>query len=127
MPRIPAKPFLKGNPGGPGRPKKDPLVKKALKMTRNEVEECLVRYLRCSVEELKDLVKNDKLTTIEMLVARIIYQGIRTGDQQKLNFLLERIVGKVKDQIEHNIIRPTVIERLDGSEVQLGVIEGDTE
>jgi hypothetical protein len=124
---MPKKLFEKGNPGGPGRPKKDPLVKKAAKMTRNEVEECLVRYLRHSVSELKELIKNDKLTTIEMLVARIIYQGIRTGDQQKLNFLLERIVGKVKDQIEHNIIRPTVIERLDGTQVQLGVIDEGNE
>lgn len=120
--------YKKGNPGGPGRPKKDPDLKMAMAFTRTSVEKLLVRFLCMNLDELKTIMDDRKRPAIEHFVARIVHFGLSSGDQQKLNFLLERIVGKVRDQIEHTVIRPTVIERLDGSQVQLGVIdEGNSE
>lgn len=120
--------YKKGNQYGKlgGRPRKDPDVGAVMKINRTTVEACLAKYLGMPLEMLAVVMKDTTLPNIEHMVARIIYQGIKYGDQQKLNFLLERIVGKVRDQIEHTVIKPTIIERLDGSEVQIGVIEGDS-
>lgn len=127
MPKSKPHLFQKGWKGGPGRPPKDKDLKTALKMTRTEVESNMVRFLKMSLLELEDVVKDKNLTVNEHILANISLYAIKNGDPQRLGFLLDRIIGKVRDQIEHTVIRPTIIERLDGSQLQLGAIEGDSE
>ena len=35
-----------------------------------------------------------------MLVARILYEGIKRGDHVKLEWVYSRLVGKVKEEVE---------------------------
>lgn len=120
--KKPANAFPVGNKLSNGRPKKDPLIKKAAKFTRTSIEALLTQFLYLNMDELNAVIEDAKRPTIDHFVAKILQIGIKTGDQQKLNFLLERIIGKVRDQIEHTVVRPTIIRRLDGSEVQLGAV-----
>lgn len=53
------------------------------------------------VPQLQAILKDPKTKVIDALVASIALHGIKKGDNARMNFLLDRIIGKVKDQVEH--------------------------
>jgi hypothetical protein len=56
-----------------------------------------------------------------MYIARILVKGISEGDTQRLNFLFDRLIGKVKEVKEITTPKPTVMKLLDGkTEIILG-------
>lgn len=81
------KPGQSGNPSG--RPKG--------KLTRDEVEAIMARFTRLSREELQIVVQNPKSTMLEIMVASVMAKAAKDGDCARLNFLLDRSIGKVKD------------------------------
>lgn len=92
--------FQKGKPGGPGQPKIPVEVIEARKINKVESERILNKFLHLSLDELAAFA-NDKSNTVhEMLVARILYEGIKRGDHVKLEWVYSRLVGKVKEEIE---------------------------
>ncbi len=52
-------------------------------------------------QELEDAIKLRKLPVLELAIAQIFAATIVTGDYQRLNFLLDRAIGKVP------VIEPT--------------------
>lgn len=112
--------FQKGNPGGPGRPKKDPAFAQVYKLTKHEVEQGLIHFLKMDVDELEETLKDKKRTVMEHMVGRVALMAIKNGDYQRLNFLLERIIGKPKEAIEHTVIKPTIVELSNGKTIELG-------
>lgn len=95
------KPFKKGHPGGPGRPKKDPELAKAEKLTRTEAEQHLIRFMQMDIQELELVLKDKKRKVIEHIIGRIALMAIKQGDHTRLNFVLDRLIGKVKDKVEN--------------------------
>jgi len=96
--------FQPGNPGGPGRPKMPEDVLEAKRLSKAELERVFNKYIHLSKAELRSLIdknneEGDKLTVIEAVVASILAHAMAKGDQIRLNFILERLVGKVPNQI----------------------------
>ncbi len=117
---APGRPFKKGNPGGPGRPKRPKDVVTAARLTKTEAQGLLVKFMQMDITQLEAMLKDKKRKVIEHMIGRIALMGIKNGDQARLNFMLDRIIGKVKDEIEHTVRKPTIIEKLDGGVIELG-------
>lgn len=112
------KPGETGNPGG--RPKLPEDIKAAKKLNKIELERLLNLYLTLSSEEISERMTDRTTPALEKMVGSIIQKAVDQGDQQRLTFLLDRLVGKVKDELDITVIpRPVIIERSDGTEIEM--------
>lgn len=115
--------FTKGNGFGQGRPKKPSEVRLAEKVSKNEVMLTLSKFMRLPVDELTAIAEDTSRPAMENWIAKICIMGMEKGDQFRLDFIFNRLIGKVTDKIEHAFPKPTIIERLDGSQTVLGLEE----
>jgi hypothetical protein len=119
--KLPAKAWKKGQSGNPkGRPKIRQDLKNVKVMTNTEVSALLWRLMSKTTEELRLMVEDPETPAMELMVARIIDKGLLEGDPQRLNFLLDRTIGKVIDKREVEVtpvVYKTRIEK-DGTLVQ---------
>lgn len=120
--------FEAGNPGGPGRPKIPEDLKMARRLNKLELEKLLNKFLFMTPDEMTQRIQSSDVTAIEAMIGSIIIKAVKDGDQQRLNFILERLIGKVKDQIDLTVVKPFIIKRPNGELVEMGAeaqIEGD--
>ena len=102
--RVIGRPFPKGKSGCPGGVSaKSIQVGLARKMTQTQFMDLTLKYLDKTREELKAMIENPATPVLEVMIAQIIAKGIIEGDQTRLTFLLDRIIGKVPDKIEHSV------------------------
>jgi hypothetical protein len=82
------KPFQKGQSGNPsGRPK-------AL-LTRTDVERVFQLFSGKNREQLQEVINDQKATMLEIMIASVMVKAAKDGDAARLQFLLDRAVGKV--------------------------------
>ena len=115
---MPAKPpehsrFKKGKSGNPsGKPKG--------LLTVDQVKALFGKMSSCTKQELINIMQNPKSTMLEITTASILAKAAKDGDYSRLNFLLDRTVGRVVE--EKNVtLRPvtyTTSIQGDGSLVQ---------
>lgn len=117
--------FKKGNTLGKGRPPVDPELKAAKKLTKTRAEELFSLYMHKTAKELDAICKNSNTTVLEAMIARVAQQAIRDGDQRRLDFMLDRTVGKVKEVTEIQLPKPMIVENLEGDSKLLGAIEAE--
>ena len=116
--------FKPGNKAsvGHGRPKGSVNVPPALKqMNAKIVSETMSKYINMDVAQLSEIIKDTSLPVLDMLVARILATGVQKSDQTRLNFILDRMVGKVPDkqvveQTTTNLTLEEYIKTLDNKE-----------
>lgn len=65
---------------------------------RELVQEIMNNALAMSREELEIKVKDKTLPVLDGMVFKICHLGISTGDQVRMNFLLDRLIGKVREE-----------------------------
>ena len=118
--KVVGRPFKKGKPGGPGRPPLAPELKGIPKLTKEQVEACIAKYQWMSLDELEVALKDPKRSMLEHMVMSIIHKAVKHGDQNRLEFLFNRTIGKVKDQVEVSLPEPTFVKRLNGEVIELG-------
>lgn len=110
-----------------GRPRihdeKPPEIKFAAKLSRDWVTGKLAAFLRMSVEELKEVTKDDRRDAIDWWVARIVEKGIKNGDHQSLDFMFNRLIGKVSDPEEIDTTKPIIIKTIDGKCIEMKLSE----
>ncbi len=93
--------FKRGESGNPdGRPPLPPEIKQARALTTLELQRALNELIHCSREELKAKVSAPNATLLTLTIGSILSQAVQKGDPIRLNFLIERLVGKVKDVVE---------------------------
>lgn len=113
MPRKPPpestwfKPGQSGNISG--RPKLPPEIKEAYKLTQTRFIELVNKYLSMNREEISLASQDPKATTLDLIVLKILQQAIVKGDQIRLTFLLDRLLGKLPNSIDM-AINPNVLE-----------------
>ena len=112
--------FAPGNPGGPGRPPLSGEAKEARRLNKTEFENVVNKYLWCPLIDLKMHASDQSLPTMEAWVVAIMLRGITTGDWGGQEWIAQRIMGKVKDQLEVKNVTPFVIKHADGSQTVLG-------
>ena len=94
------KPGQSGNPSG----------KRKGGLTVDEVSDLMARFCRLSRDALQAVVEDPKSTMIEITVASILARAAKDGDYSRLEFLLSRSIGKVKDVILHE--QEAVVDQL---------------
>ena len=98
--KVIGRPFTTGNSG---RPKGTTTVpKKVREMNRKEVESIISKYLKMSLSKLKEKMGNPKTRSMDLMIIKIIVEAIKKGDYSRVNFLMDRTIGKVKEQLEHS-------------------------
>jgi hypothetical protein len=75
-------------------------LKDARKENANKIEQTLYKFMSCTEQQLIEALKNPSTPSIELIVIKIITEAIKTGDHQRLNFLLDRTIGRVVDKVE---------------------------
>lgn len=104
-------PFEKGVSGNPsGRPKTPRDVLEARQMTTVEFTRLMNKFTGMTRDELAEYSRNPKATTLELLVASIIVKAITNGDHMRAEFLLNRLVGKVADQVNAQAMIKLIVE-----------------
>lgn len=118
------KDFVHGDPRA-GRPKKDPTLAKAAKLTRTEAEQLLTKFMQMDIEELESVLRDKKKKCVEHMIGRIVLMGIKNGDHARLDFMLNRLIGKVKENVEHTVV-PKIIHNIEtGGGATLAIEESD--
>jgi hypothetical protein len=75
-------------------------LQEAKKLTREQFEEIANKYLFMTFHDLQNALKNAKsLPAIDFLVMSLIANAIKDGDQNRINFLLDRLIGQVVKKI----------------------------
>ena len=92
--------FVKGQPGGPGRTALPPDLKEARALRTIEFEQIIYKYLDCSLDQLQERIKDKSTPAKELIVIKMLELGLKNGDLPRVNFLLERTIGRVPDKIE---------------------------
>lgn len=63
-------------------------------LTQSEYIVLVTKYLHMSVFDLEDCYNNKMLPSLEHIVIRVILKAMKDGDVDKLEKLLERVIGK---------------------------------
>lgn len=87
--------FKKGQSGNPnGRPPLPLDLKESRSVNRLEFERVLNKYMYMSGPDINASLKSDKLPMIELVVAKILAKAFNEGDQRRLEFVIDRLIGK---------------------------------
>lgn len=92
--------FQKGNKLGNGRPRVDADLKAIMKVNKQIVDEKLSRFMFMTRQRLDEVETNEQTPAMDVMIISLIKKGIKAGDPNILNFLLDRTIGKVKDSVE---------------------------
>lgn len=117
--------YQKGHPGGPGRGKGRPKIAEDLRevkvFNKDEWTRMFNRFFFMTMAELESFISKRKEQRVgDLLVASIVHAALKGGDEKKLNFMLDRTIGRVTDKIEITPPQPFIIRRRDGSEEVMG-------
>ncbi len=92
--------FKKGQSGNPnGRPKIDPELKHFRELTYKEFINQLQKYGWQTPDQIKQDLERTDVTMFERIFGKIILQAA-DGEKDGRQVFLERLWGKVKDQVE---------------------------
>lgn len=91
------KPGQSGNPNG--RPVLPEEIKEARRLNKAEFERILNQYIHMPLEDIKTRASDPTTPALEVLVAKILAEGIKRGDEKRLNFIVDRLVGPVKRKV----------------------------
>jgi hypothetical protein len=117
--KVVGKPFKKGQSGNPGG--LTPLAKElrsARRLTKEKFIDLVSLMNGASHEEMQRILGNPETTALTMMVIKVYMQIIETGNMKDFDVLLNRLIGKVKDETEHT--GTLTIQKLDGSGIVLG-------
>lgn len=93
--------FKKGESGNPnGRPKLPRELRHCMNMNKIKFAELLVKYLDYSLEDLKKVKSEKETPSLDRIVISIILNAIKKGDEKRLDFLMNRIIGKSESKID---------------------------
>jgi hypothetical protein len=98
-----------GNPkGGPGLPKD---LKDARKFNQAELERAVNRLIYLDPAEVEAFLAAHEPNYLYRIVAQILDKAAQFGDQNRLEWVCTRLIGKVTDRIEVTTPRPFAIFR----------------
>ena len=68
-------------------------------LTKKELAECASWLAKSTLKDLADIPQNPDSTVIQAMVAAVAARVITKGDSMAFDALMNRIVGKVKDEL----------------------------
>ncbi len=91
--------FPKGHKFATGRPPLPDDVKESRKLTQAELERCINKYLYLGAAELKKIYEKPSTLALDKVIIKIITMAITKGDHVRLDFVLNRVIGKVPEKM----------------------------
>jgi hypothetical protein len=114
------KDFKVGHAGGPGRPKLPDDLREIKKITPDFVHRLIAKFGRMDLEAIEKVVADKASTAFDVMIGMIIIKAVKDGDYKRLDFLFDRTVGKVLQQVQVETIEPMVIRgKESGKELML--------
>jgi hypothetical protein len=89
------KPGKSGNPNG--RPKLAPELITAKALTKEAAIRWLNEVVHANKDELNALMNDPSTPGLKLMMASVIAKGVKFGDYQRLNFMLDRLIGKIPE------------------------------
>lgn len=86
--------FKKGNPGGPGPPRIPLDLKEARKVNQLELSRVFNKTLFMNHQEITEVLKKRDLPMLELVAARVVSEAFNEGDQRRLEYIIDRLIGK---------------------------------
>lgn len=74
-------------------------IREARKLNKIELERVLNEYIYMTLSEIQIRANKTDTPAIEVLLAKILGEGIKRGDEKRLGFLLDRLIGPVKAKL----------------------------
>lgn len=116
------KKFKKGQSGNPlGGKLHNPELRMIKHLTQSELIEIGNLVIKNNTDRLREIAKDPQASVIKVMIASVAVKIISKGDMHALDVLLNRLVGKVKDQVAvtHQTSGRVVIKTYkNGSEVE---------
>lgn len=121
--------FIKGKSGNPkGRPKGSESPQTTIRnfetlkeLSKGFVEIKIAAAMQRTIQELIEVYKNPNSQSIDVAISSIMINSAK-GDYRALNFLFDRVIGRVTEKIDMNLPEPFVLKSLDGkTETKLGM------
>ncbi len=78
-------------------------LKEARVENANAFESTIYKYLKFTAPELRTILSDPTTPARDLVVIKILARAIEQGDHQRLNFLLERTIGKVVERVEATV------------------------
>jgi DNA-binding transcriptional ArsR family regulator len=96
------KDFKKGQSGNPdGRPPLSPEIKALRGITNERIKEVMDLLIDQDITALEVLAQSETEPTLKVLYAAGILRAIKEGNPGHIESVLNRVIGKPKDHIEH--------------------------
>jgi hypothetical protein len=86
------------NPRGAGA--HSSLSKAVKRLTAGQIAELGAHIVTSNLEGLQKVAKDPASSTLQVWIATVAIKGVKTGDMSRLDQLLNRLVGRVKETIE---------------------------
>lgn len=110
--------FKPGASANPGAVPKNNGLRGQPKLTRAQLCEAANDLLTRTPSELQDVMRDKSSPMLDVMLSSVMIHIARTGDMQKLNSLLDRLIGKVKETVEITPPKPFVM-RLPGGDLMV--------
>lgn len=78
----------------------DAELRAVTKMSHAYITAIINKYSYMNRGDIKRAMEDAETSMIECTIASILVKAMQTGDYMKLNFLLDRAIGKVSEQLE---------------------------
>jgi len=111
--------FKKGHKGGPGQPPQPEEIRKAAKMSKTLFQGIFHRFSLMTYPEFEKHMNKKDILLMEKIVGTIMQKSLG-GDTKAAALIWDRMMGKVKENIEIQLPKPMVINRRNGEQVVLG-------
>lgn len=127
------KDFSPGQPSAnpEGRPAVAPELRALKKLSAKELEDSISFVMNASYGEVLATAEDVTRPMYLQTIAKILVKAYQAADMLVFDKLLDRCIGKVKEKIEHEIRRPSILVKKDGTEYEFTTlpvkkkIEGD--
>jgi len=87
--------FVAGMSGNPhGRPPQTEATRDLRSANRARFEETLTSLIFLTIREVQERIENESVTALEAMIGRVILSAAGNGDHRRLEFLLNRLIGK---------------------------------
>jgi hypothetical protein len=111
--------FKKGQSGNmDGRTPVDPEIRKIKKLTTDDLKAMLSLLFNARDHELTEILKNENEPTLKKVIATALARARKTGDMKQIDLILNRAIGKVKEEVDLALMKPSILVRRNGDEVE---------
>ena len=111
--------FKKGAKAGPGRTPTPEDIRKAAKVSQTMFQGVFHKFSLMQLEEFIEFMKAGKMNVMEKIIGTVMTKAMR-GEGKAAALIWDRMMGRVKENIEVQIPKPMVIERPNGEQLVLG-------